>query len=111
MDDLKSVLRLNSYVTDPISAGCPGDAIAARYDLQPNSAACEVLSLRANGATDAKVTSADMVARMESEAVAGPTDDDQEPFDWSRTKFKKPAGQPDVFDFDWKLMKADYIKL
>jgi hypothetical protein len=102
---------LNQYVTDSISDGCPGNAIAARYDLKPTNKKCDVMQLRANGATDAKVTNAEMAGRLESEAVAGPTDDDQEPFDWSLTTFKKPAGQPDVFDFDWKLMKADTTRV
>lgn len=110
LEDLKEVLRLNRYEMDPISAGCPGNAIAARYDLKPvgtadATAKCEVTALRANGATDAKVTNYALAQKLQAYAVAGPTDDDCEPFDWSKTKFKKPAGQPDVFDFDWKLMK------
>jgi len=105
LDDLKEVLRLNRYDMDPISAGCPGNAIAARYDLKPKPGSkCDVTAAKANGATDAKVTNAALAARMQAYAVAGPTDDDCDEFVWSKTKFVKPPGQPDRFNFDWKLM-------
>jgi len=101
---MKSLLRLNRYQTDAVSAGCPGNAIAARYDLKPTGK-CDVTALKPNGATDAKVTNAALVAALTCEAVGGPSTDDQTPFDWSKTAFKKPAGQPDLWNFAWKTMR------
>jgi len=101
---LKKVLRLNRYKTDPVSAGCPGNAIAARYDLKP-TAKCDATILRANGATDAKVTNAQLAALLQAEAIGGPSTDEQPPFNWATTKFKKPPGQPDLWNFAWKVMQ------
>ncbi len=42
----------NKWQTDPFSEGCPGNAIAARFDLEaPDCSQTRV----ANGATDSKV--------------------------------------------------------
>jgi len=40
--------------------------------------------------------------------VAGPTFDQQPPFQWSKTEWKRPLGHPDIFKFkptllDWSL--------
>jgi len=78
--DMKRLMRLNEYETDPISAGCPGEAIAARYDLPAvPGAKCEVSS-KPNGATDSKITTFGMVPTLQSLAIGGPTYDDQPVF-------------------------------
>jgi len=88
-----------------VSGGCPGNAIAARYDLKATALAkCEVSALKANGATDAKVTNAALASLLHSEAVGGPSTDEQPPFNWATTTFKKPLGQPDLWNFAWKMM-------
>jgi len=102
---MKQVLRLNRYQTDSVSAGCPGNAIAARYDLKATaSAKCDVTALKANGATDAKVTNSKLASMLQAEAVGGPTSDEQTPFNWATSTFKKPPGQPDLWNFAWKVM-------
>jgi len=106
LEGLKKLIRLNQYATDPVSKGCPGDAIASRYDL-PATGPCPVEQLKANGATDGKATNAKLMARLEAQAVNGPSDDDQPSFNWATTKFKKPRGQPDLWNFKWKTMKPD----
>lgn len=47
---MQSMLRYNDYVNDPISAGNPANAIAARYDFRTTNA-------KSYGAVDAKATS------------------------------------------------------
>jgi len=107
LESLKRLMRLNSYLTDPISKGCPGTAIAARYDIPPISHNCDV-GVKANGATDAKVTNFKMAAGLQAFAVNGPTTDECPPFSWpANPKFKRPPGHPDVWHFPWKLMEPD----
>ncbi len=83
--DMQRLLRSNAYRTDPLSRGCPGEAIAARYDLPPlvragagaaenkNECECEVKRPQAFGATDAKITSMAWAAQSAAVAVVGPT--------------------------------------
>ena len=53
------------------------------------------------------------LAKKFSQIVAGgPTFDQQPPFRWSKTEWKKPLGHPDVFRFeprllDWNMEKWD----
>jgi hypothetical protein len=97
----RRVLRYNRYKTDPLSEGDPLHAVASRQDL---TAPLPILY----GALDAKVTSASLMtaqACCTALAQSGPTTDDQQPFAWtSRPSWitRKPAGQPDVFNFSWQ---------
>lgn len=84
MCDMRRVMALNRYQTDPLSAGCPGNAIAARLDLPAlPGASCDV-SMQPNGATDSKITSSKLMATRTCMTRAGPTWDDQPPFRWSQ---------------------------
>jgi len=108
LESMKKILRYNHYQTDSVSAGCPGASIAARFDLPvvPGHK-CDVLKLKANGATDGKVTNAALVSLMQAYAVSGPSNDNLPTFDWSKTSFKKPPLLPNIWNFAWKLMSPD----
>lgn len=56
MEGMKRIMMFNDYKNDPFSEGCPGNAIAARFDLVAPT--CRGQSRLANGATDAKVSAA-----------------------------------------------------
>jgi hypothetical protein len=101
--DLKRLMRSNDWRSDPYCQGHPSRGIAARYDLEPEA------DLRAyEGAIDAKVTSLHMAARLECEAVNGPTTQGNPAFDWRAVPKTCPLlhlGQPNRFDFTYQLMK------
>ena len=122
--DLTSMLQLmryNNFRSDPLSkcncqplGSSAENAISARNDLNPinGSYPFAALSHRSHGATDAKITSYDMVKRMQFLAVSGPTfnDVDIPPFEWSKSDFvnKSHLMHPDLFVFepliqDWVL--------
>jgi hypothetical protein len=104
----RRVLRYNRFKTDPLSEGDPLHAIASRQDL---TAPLPILY----GALDAKVTSASLMtpqACCTALAQSGPTTDDQQPFAWtSRPSWiaRKPAGQPDVFNFSWQAFNLSSV--
>jgi len=105
MDDIKRLMRLNQYKTDPLSKGCPGNAIAARFDLPAvRGADCDV-PISPNGASDAKVTNFSMFRQMKVETVFGPTTDDQPAFTWEKNKrFTRYDGLMDKYDFKWTTL-------
>jgi len=72
---LKQVMRSNNYKTDPYSLGNPGNAICSRFDLEPTDPS-------AGGCYDAKVTSYSRAHKLVSEAINGPTTENQPPFEW-----------------------------
>ncbi|CAG2104490.1 unnamed protein product, partial [Medioppia subpectinata] len=110
--DLKtlfSLMRYNDFKKDPLSE-CriynkvcvpPYSAdlsIAARNDLNDVNGKYPIdgWAHRAEGATDAKMTNSSMVEELELLAVSGPTDQQQPPFQWSKSGFKNNHfGQPD----------------
>jgi hypothetical protein len=107
--DLKALMGFNQYKTDPLSGGCPGDAIAARFDLDPLPGKdCPGVHV-ANGATDAKVSSFRMACGFESVARLGPTHDDVPAFRWDQTNgvymAMKPAGVSLEYSGDWETMR------
>lgn len=103
VNGMKKLLMQNKWEQDEFSKGCPGNAIASRFDLEaPNCSMSRV----ANGATDSKVTSSKWIKQQKSVAIAGPTHDDQPPFTWNDPKFAGiyHEGQPDTWNFNWKTM-------
>jgi len=103
LESMKKLMRQNNFQNDPLSLGCPGNAIAARFDIEaPN---CQ-MSRVANGATDAKITSSSMIRKMSSVAISGPPADDQPPFSWKTPMWAKEnhQGQPDQWNFSWQSM-------
>jgi hypothetical protein len=97
---LKHIMRYNEYETDPYSKGNPGAAICSRGDLRnPPSL---------GGCYDTKVTSASLFATMTSEAINGPTYQDQPVFVW-KDAWSKVAhfGQPTTFNFGFQTMQPN----
>lgn len=105
---MQALMTKNEWESDPLSKGCPGNAVAARFDLA--APGCKQ-ARAASGATDAKVTSAAWVPHLRSAAIAGPTHATQPPFDWStepRFAHLMHEGQPDRWEFDWVEMVPKY---
>lgn len=46
-----------------------------------------------------QITSSKLFKEFQCLAVSGPTHDQQPVFQWSKTEWKRPLGQPDKFDF------------
>eukprot|EP00958_Prasinococcus_capsulatus_P002811 scaffold241_cov229-Prasinococcus_capsulatus_cf.AAC.15 len=110
MATMKHVMRYNEWQTDPFSDGHPYNAICSRGDLDPERPS-------AGGCYDTKVSSFSMAfdastktATRRSEAVNGPTAQDQPPFSWATTpaslaESTPHMGQPTTYDFDFEIMK------
>jgi hypothetical protein len=92
----------NNWQTDPASKDCAELAIAARMDLS----AGPLGTLQANGAVDAKLSSATWMSQnpMAVLAKSGPTVETQKPFTWSTSQWASQPheGMPDTFNFDWQ---------
>ena len=77
-EDFKHIIRYNDYENDPLSDNDPSEAIACRYDLNPeNDSYCF-------GANDAKFISVKelMEGKNIIYIIAGPTNDQQPTFSW-----------------------------
>ena len=77
-----SLMRYNDFMHDTYSKcdfsplGCSaGNAISARYDLNPVNGTYKIVFEGANcfGATDLKLTNKQMVESMQMVAISGPT--------------------------------------
>jgi len=101
--DVQRLMQKNEWQTDPLARGCPGNAIAGRYDLDAPGCAMKRV---ANGASDAKVTSAALARRRAALAIAGPTHQGQPPFRWDAPMFDMEyhEGQPVEWRFGWVEM-------
>ncbi|GIL42922.1 hypothetical protein Vafri_750 [Volvox africanus] len=100
LEHLKHIMRYNNWQKDPYAEGNPVGAVCARGDLAQGDDAL------AKGCYDSKVTSASLIAKMESEVVGGPTAQGQPPFSWSDPHWAKlpHRGMPDTFDFSFERM-------
>lgn len=102
MDSFKAIMRYNDYKKDPYSHGNPGDAICSRFDLEPENP-------QPFGCYDTKVTCADWIPDMHSQAINGPTRSHGIPaFSWSeQASFNTTAhfGVPQTMDFDFLDMQ------
>ena len=98
------LLRYNRWQTDPLANGSACDQLACRADLLVDETPA------ADGAVNAKFTSASRVARGEMRFIAGPTSDDQPVFQWSTApasvRAEPHAGQPDRWDFPWQTLEG-----
>jgi len=106
-ESMKALMTQNKWKTDPFSGGCPGNAIAARFDIRTSTC---TMSVVANGATDSKVTNSDMIRTRSVYAISGPVYNKKQglqPFSWSGFGRKAPEGQPDKWDMPWVLMHPD----
>jgi len=105
LDDFKHMMQYNDWQNDPYSEGNAGNQIASRFDLvvKPNNPN-PFLVKAPFGAIDSKVTSSDLIERMLSAAISGPSHEYEKPFSWALWPGVVHLGQPTVFDFDWQLM-------
>ena len=100
--DIKSffdLLRYNDFKNDPLSKGDAGNVIAYRGDLDTSNSCF--------GATDLKFSSINDIKNKKLFLINGPTKEQQEVFDWTKTKCIesnplrfKTFGQVDRYDFD-----------
>ena len=95
--DFARLIAWNDYKHDSISQS-PLEAVMARGDLETNPS-----WMVAGGGIDAKYSTVSMAAaNLGSHARAGPTDDDQPSFCWSRAFESTPhAGHPRCFEYEW----------
>lgn len=108
VETLQALMRYNDWQHDPLSLGCPYNQIASRGDLAPTTGNNSFCTPQAFGAINAKLTTDEMVPRMEASVVGGPTHDTQPVFAWTPAVEQQfPAtyhyGQPESFDFPWFL--------
>lgn len=111
MEQMKQIMRWNDP-DDPLSFGCPGITIAARWDLAwtPKDACGEGSSRSTDGAMDCKIS--DYLSFVAGHgpvnyAQAGPTRDQHPPFCWNSTWASTPHhGHPDCFKFDWQTINT-----
>ncbi|XP_037078571.1 LOW QUALITY PROTEIN: putative phospholipase B-like 2, partial [Pollicipes pollicipes] len=105
------LMRYNDFKHDPLSAcDCQPpysaeNGISARCDLNPADGTYPfgALGHRSHGATDMKLTTTKLVPGMEFISIAGPTYDQQPPFQWSKADFAATTahqGHPDLFKFE-----------
>ena len=97
--DFARLIAWNDYQHDSVSQS-PMEAVMARGDLETNPT-----WMVAGGGIDAKYSSVSMAAaNLGSHARAGPTDDDQPSFCWSRAFDSTPhAGHPTCFEYEWGM--------
>ena len=111
MSSMIKLMRYNNFRQDPLSkCDCTPlghsaeNAISARNDLNPKSGVYPfgALGHRSHGGTDMKLTNAQLIHQLQFVAYGGPTYDDLEPFQWSKTDFAKDTphfGHPDLWQF------------
>lgn len=107
IDAMKNLMQLNDYKTSKFSKGCPGNAIASRFDLPPLPGSNCGLRRYANGATDSKVLNYELFKKLQCVSIAGPTHQGDIPvFTWTQFGFQQPAGQPDRWNTEWQTIDA-----
>lgn len=78
----------------------------ARCDLNPPWAVNTMNPWGPFGAIDSKITDNNLVHKMNTLAVSGPTWDDQPPFAWTEQwKYYPHFSQPKLFAFDFVTME------
>ncbi|BFU25870.1 phospholipase B, putative [Entamoeba histolytica HM-1:IMSS-B] len=94
IDDVKKLMTMNHYKTDPIS-NKPRNQIAARYDLEIDSDYKFPF-----GAVDCKIGAASL--KYKTLAYCGPTHEGGlPPFNWELFPSIQHWGTPRVYNFDW----------
>lgn len=102
LEDLKRVMRYNDWRADTLSQGHASHAVAARFDLETDPALASL-----DGAVDAKVASLALFARLECDAVSGPSHDQNPVFEWTpAARAQAPhAGLPPRYAFAFERMQ------
>lgn len=106
VDDMKRIMRYNKWQTDPLAITegqtepDAGNGISARYDLRTDES-----RRKAFGGYDAKVLTYNSYNRkMIVYFISGPTSDDQEPWDFSKSSLYCPhRGLKDgPYQYEWQ---------
>ncbi|EGG22387.1 phospholipase B-like protein [Cavenderia fasciculata] len=107
LDDMMNVISYNEYLTDPLSTGSAGGAIAARYDLKGGpDHPYSWFYHGTHGGIDGKVMNSAMFDSYTVLARNGPTVTDEcPPFTWADWQDNSHAGMPDEFNFPWILIQ------
>jgi len=97
------IMRYNDYQKDPLALQDACRGISARCDLNVPWATSNTMNgWSPFGATDAKMTDEQLIKSYTTQAVSGPTWDDQPPFAWTgQWADVTHHGHPQVFAFDW----------
>ncbi|CAL8471420.1 g10962 [Coccomyxa elongata] len=100
LDDMRRIMRSNSFRTDELSHGSPLAAVCARGDL-------DTALPDARGCFDTKVTSYELALELQADAITGPTTaDGLPPFEWTKDFDSVPhVGMPKVFDFQFERQR------
>jgi len=97
--DFVNLMRSNNWKTDPLSLGDPCNQVSSRCDLSTEYPG------EAFGGIDCKATCNFQAPMMQSQAVSGPTTENEPPFSWTEEFAATPHfGQPTTFDFDFVVM-------
>jgi len=115
---MMALMRSNDYLHDPLSrCNCTPpysaeNAISCRSDVNPINGTYPFSALghRPHTATDMKLTTADLIAKLQFIAIGGPPYNEYiPPFQWSKSDYQNlpHLGHPDVFQyqpvlFEWK---------
>ena len=83
----------------------PAYAIGARFDLIENPELKKDV-----GAVDTKIMNFDLFDENSTEAISGPSHQNQPVFEFPENKESNPKGMPKKWDFDWIKMTPDLIK-
>ncbi|GAQ78920.1 Phospholipase B domain-containing protein [Klebsormidium nitens] len=117
IDSFKHTVRYNDFKNDPLGrcANCTppynGEfGISSRGDLNVanGSYPFKAVSHRDHASLDAKVTSGALFKSFSSIVVAGPTCDQQPPFDWSTSDFNYLPHQGHVTEYAFPWVKVDW---
>jgi len=117
LDSFKHTMRYNDFKNDPLgrceecSPPYNGEfGISSRGDLNPADGVYpfKAVSHRDHASLDAKVTSGALFKSFSSVVVAGPTCDQQPPFDWSTSDFNYLPHQGHVTRFTFPWVKVDW---
>lgn len=101
LSDLKRLLRYNDWKNDPLSEGHASNTVSARYDLESGA------KFSLDGGIDTKVSSYSMAKTLETEAISGPTCDQNPVYTWLNESlpYLPHRGHPNVFNFTYHLMQ------
>jgi len=102
MDSMKHIMRYNDYKNDPYSEGDACNQVCCRGDLSDKSP-------KPDGCYDTKVSDYHMALQRSAWVINGPSRGDSlSPFSWSQFKNTSHIGLPELYNFDFVLMKPAF---
>ena len=107
LEGMKKIQRSNRFQTDQLSLGSASGQISSRADLNSPWLGHTFAPF---GGIDCKITDQDMIERMETVAVSGPTYDSQPIFHWNNQFDSYPSFElPRVYNFDFVKVKSKLV--